>query len=63
MIYHWSTHADSEKRDLVDTVIDDYLKTQDEDIEKLLAITKINNYATSTKNIYSWYRKYFYWVI
>ena len=40
MIYHWSTHADSEKRDLVDTVIDDYLKTQDEDIEKLLAITK-----------------------
>ena len=40
MIFHWSTHADSEKRDIADTVIDDYLKTHDSDIEKLLAVTK-----------------------
>ena len=40
MIYHWSTHADSEKRDIVDTVIDDYLKTHASDNEKLLAVTK-----------------------
>ena len=40
MIFHWSTDADSDKRDIVDTVIDDYLKTKDSDIEKLLAVTK-----------------------
>ena len=40
MIYHWSTHGDSEKRDIIDTVIDDCLKTQDTDIKKLLAVTK-----------------------
>ena len=40
MIFHWSTHADSEKCDIVDTVTDDYLKTADIEIEKLLAVTK-----------------------
>ena len=40
MIYHWSTHTDSAKRATVDTVIDDYLKTPDDQIQKLLAMTK-----------------------
>ena len=40
MIYYWSTHADSAKRQTVDTVIDDYLKTSDENMHKLLASTK-----------------------
>ena len=40
MIYQWSTHPDSAKRATVDTVIDDYLKTPDDQIQKLLAMTK-----------------------
>ena len=40
MVYYWSTHADSAKRQTVDTVIDDYLKTKDADVHKLLASTK-----------------------
>ena len=40
MLYCWSTHADSAKRDIVHTVIDDYLKTKDKDGHKLLALTK-----------------------
>ena len=40
MIYFCSTHTDSAKRQTVDTVLDDYLKTQDTDIEKLLTVTK-----------------------
>ena len=40
MIYFWSTHADSAKRQTVDTVLDDYLKTKDADIAKLLSVTK-----------------------
>ena len=48
MIYHWSTHdahEDSQKRDLIDTTIDDYLKTKDIDIKKVLAITKKQGYV------------------
>ena len=39
MIYHWGTHADSSKRETTDTAIGDYLKTPDDQVEKLLAIT------------------------
>ena len=40
MIYHWGTDADSAKRETIDTVIDDYLKTPDDQVHKLLAMTK-----------------------
>ena len=40
MIYYWSTHADSAKRQTIDSVIEDYLKTSDDSIQKLLASTK-----------------------
>ena len=40
MIYHWSTHTDSAKRATIDTVIDDYLKTPDDQVNRLLAMTK-----------------------
>ena len=40
MIYCWSTHGDSTKRGIDDTVIVDYLKTKDTDITKQLALTK-----------------------
>ena len=40
MIYHWSTHADSKKCDILDTVLNDYLKMKDSNIKRLLAITK-----------------------
>ena len=38
MIYFWSTHTDIAKRQTVDTVLDDYLKTKDGDIDKLLSV-------------------------
>ena len=40
MIFHWGTHADSAKRETIDSVIDDYLKTPDDQVNKLLAMTK-----------------------
>ena len=40
MIYFWSAHTDIAKRQTVDTVLDDYLKTKDGDIDKLLSVTK-----------------------
>ena len=40
MIYHGGTHADSAKRETIDTAIDDYLKTPDDQVHKLLAMTK-----------------------
>ena len=40
MIYQWATHTDSAKRETVDSVIDDYLKTSDADVKKLLSMTK-----------------------
>ena len=41
MIYYWSTHTDSAKRQTAGTVLDDYLKTKDADVSncKLLSVT------------------------
>ena len=40
MICHWGTHADSAKCETIDTVIDDYMKTPNDQVHKLLAMTK-----------------------
>ena len=40
MIYFWSTHTDSAKRQTVDTLLDGYLKTKDGEVEMLLSVSK-----------------------
>ena len=51
MFFHWSTHADSEKRDIVDTVIDDCLKTEYSEIDKLLAVTKKGKFLNINNDV------------
>ena len=51
MIYYWSTHADSAKRQTVGTVLDGYLKTKDADVAKLLSVTKKGKFLNIDENI------------
>ena len=44
MIYHWGARTDSAKCETIDTVVDDYLKTRDDQVHKLLAMTKRGNF-------------------
>ena len=44
MIYHWGMHKDSAKCEPIDSVIDNYLKTPDNQVKKLLAMTKCGKF-------------------
>ena len=43
-IFFWATHADSKKQEIIDNAIDDYLRTEDSDIDSLLSASSRGRY-------------------
>ena len=53
MIYWWACHADSEKKDLIDNVIDEYLRTPDDQTEQLINASEKGQFLTVDDSDYS----------